>query len=127
MADDFRVIIAGTRDFDNYTLLCEYADKMLANRKEAGYNIIIVSGCATGADTLGEQYAEARGYQVERYPAQWRDANGRYDKGAGVKRNALMADNADALLAYWDGKSRGTKNMINEATKRGLLVRIKRY
>lgn len=127
MADDFRVIIAGTRDFDNYTLLCEYADKMLANRKEAGYNIIIVSGCATGADTLGEQYAEARGYQVERYPAQWRDANGRYDKGAGVKRNALMADNADALLAYWDGKSRGTKNMIQEATKRGLLVRIKEY
>lgn len=127
MADDFRVIIAGTRDFDNYTLLCEYADKMLANRKEAGYNIIIVSGCATGADTLGEQYAEARGYQVERYPAQWRDANDRYDKGAGVKRNALMADNADALLAYWDGKSRGTKNMIDEATKRGLLVRIKKY
>ena len=127
MANDFRVIIAGTRDFDNYTLLCEYADKMLSKRKEAGYNIIIVSGCATGADTLGEHYAEVRGYQVERYPAQWRDANGKYDKGAGVKRNALMADNADALLAYWDGKSRGTKNMIQEATKRGLLVRIKEY
>ena len=42
-------------------------------------------------------------------------------------RNAVMADNADALIAYWDGISRGTKNMIDEARKRGLAVRIKRY
>lgn len=46
---------------------------------------------------------------------------------AGIMRNAVMADNADALIAYWDGISRGTKNMIDEARKKGLAVRIKRY
>lgn len=46
---------------------------------------------------------------------------------AGIMRNAVMADNTDALIAYWDGISRGTKNMIDEARKKGLAVRIKRY
>ena len=116
----FRVIIAGTRTFDNYSLLCEYADFKLSRVEDS---IEIVSGGAKGADALGEEYAEERGYYIKRFPADWKA----YGKKAGPMRNKAMAEYADALLAYWDGQSRGTKNMIEEAEARGLKVDIKIY
>ena len=119
----FKVIIAGTRYFNDYSLLKETANRLLADKITAGYSIVIVSGGCAGADLLGERYAKENGYSIDRYPAEWKE----YGKKAGIMRNAVMADNADALIAYWDGISRGTKNMIDEARKRGLAVRIKRY
>ena len=119
----FKVIIAGTRFFNDYSLLKETADRLLADKITAGYSIVIVSGGCAGADLLGERYAKENGYSIDRYPAEWKE----YGKKAGIMRNAVMADNADALIAYWDGISRGTKNMIDEARKKGLAVRVKRY
>ena len=119
----FKVIIAGTRFFNDYSLLKETADRLLADKITSGYSIVIVSGGCAGADMLGERYAKENGYSIDRYPAEWKE----YGKKAGIMRNAVMADNADALIAYWNGISRGTKNMIDEARKRGLAVRIKRY
>lgn len=101
----------------------ETTDRLLADKITAGYSIVIVSGGCAGADLLGERYAKENGYSIDRYPAEWQ----KYSRKAGIMRNAVMADNADALIAYWDGISRGTKNMIDEARKRGLAVRIKRY
>ena len=117
----YRVIIAGCRDFTDYELLKEKCDFYLQNKKPE--NIVFVSGHASGADALGERYAEERGLQLETYPADWK-AHGR---AAGPISNAQMADVADALIAFWDGKSRGTKNMIDTATKRGLKVAVVRY
>ena len=119
----FKVIIAGTRFFNDYSLLKETADRLLADKITAGYSIVIVSGGCAGADLLGERYAKENGYSIDRYPAEWQ----KYGRKAGIMRNAVMADNADALIAYWDGISRGTKNMIDEARKKGLAVRVKRY
>lgn len=119
----FKVIIAGTRFFNDYSLLKETADRLLADKITAGYGIVIVSGGCAGADVLGERYAKENGYSIDRYPAEWQ----KYGRKAGIMRNAVMADNADALIAYWDGISRGTKNMIDEARKKGLAVRVKRY
>lgn len=116
----FRVIIAGTRTFNDYELLRSYADFKLSRINDT---IEIVSGGASGADALGERYAQERGYSIARYPAAW----GEYGRGAGPRRNREMAMNADALLAFWDGKSPGTKNMIEEAKARGLKVGIKYY
>lgn len=118
----FRVIIAGGRDFANYDLLKQHCDYMLSKRAEVE-EIVIISGGASGADSLGEQYANERGYSLRQFPAQWE----KYGRQAGPMRNREMAANADALIAYWDGKSRGTKNMIEEAQKRGLKVSIKHY
>ena len=115
---DFRVIVAGCRDFDNYEVLRDKCDSLLSRKHDR--NIIIVSGHATGADSLGERYARERGYKVELYPADW----AAHGKAAGPIRNAQMADNADALIAFWDGESRGTKNMIDTATRQGLSVRV---
>ena len=117
----YKVIVAGCRDFADYELLKEKCDFYLQNKKPE--IIVIVSGHASGADTLGERYAQERGYETEVYPADWK-TNGR---AAGPIRNAQMAAVADALIAFWDGKSRGTKNMIDTATKRGLQVAVVRY
>lgn len=116
----FRVIIAGGRLFDDYTYLKDSMDYLLQNVKD---EITVVCGKARGADTLGERYAEERGYAVHYFPADW----DRYGKPAGHIRNEEMAKNADALVAFWDGKSRGTKDMIKLARQYGLRVRVKNY
>ena len=87
-------------------------------------NIEIVSGAYyRGADKLGEQYAKERGFKITRFPANWN----KYGKAAGPKRNEQMANYADALIAFWDGKSRGTKNMIDFAEQLGLDLKITSY
>lgn len=118
----FRVIIAGTRTFTDYTLLQRECNHLLSE-KQCTHNIVVVSGTARGADTLGERYARERGFQLRRFPADW-DKDG---KKAGMLRNYRMADNADALIAFWDGTSRGTANMIDIARKKNLPVRVIRY
>lgn len=118
----YRVIIAGTRSFGDYPLLCASCDRCLSQKSKT-HNIIVVSGTARGADRMGEQYAHERGYQLRQYPADWNS----HGKAAGVIRNAEMANNADALIAFWDGQSRGTLNMIETARRKGLAVRIINY
>ena len=116
----FRVIIAGTRDFADYEALKTYADYKLSRIEDS---IEIVSGGSRGADTLGEQYAREKGYSIKRFPADWE----KYGRSAGPRRNEAMARYADALLAYWDGESRGTKNMIELAKGNGLKVGVFQY
>ena len=69
---------------------------------------------------MGEEWARYNNLRVQRFPADW----GTYGISAGPRRNASMAEYADALIAVWDGVSRGTRNMIQEARKRGLKVYI---
>ena len=118
----FRVIIAGGRDFNDYTLLKTKCDNILAETALTD-KIVVVSGAARGADSLGERYAREQGYDVQRFPANWE----RDGKAAGPVRNTQMANSADALIAFWDGKSHGTKSMINIAKAKGLFVRVINY
>lgn len=107
-----KVIIAGSRQ--GFT----YRDVEKAMTMSGFPVTAIVSGTARGVDRLGEDWAERNNIPVTRFPALW-DA---YGKGAGYIRNAKMADNADALVALWDGKSKGTQHMIKLAKKKGLQV-----
>ena len=116
----FRVIIAGTRTFDDYESLKAYADYKLSRIED---DIEIVSGGARGADALGERYAKEKGYSVKRFPAEW----DKYGRKAGHLRNEAMARYADALLAYWNGESKGTKSMIELAKASGLKVGVYQY
>ena len=100
----YRVIIAGGRDFNDYDHLKSKCDLFISSL----YNIEVVSGCAKGADALGERYAEERGFKIKRFPADWEN-NG---KAAGSIRNKQMAEYADYLIAFWDGHSKGTLNML---------------
>jgi hypothetical protein len=110
-----RLIIAGGRDFEDYCLLCE---SMTGFDPE-----VILCGKARGADTLGEQWARQNNIKVEYYPALWRT----HGLAAGPIRNTEMAKNATHLLAFHDGKSKGTAHMIKVAQEHGLLVKIVRY
>jgi len=111
-----KVIIAGGRNFDDFNKLCQVCDEFLQDQND----IEIVSGACKGADLLGERYAAERNYSIKQFPADWR----RYGKSAGLKRNIKMAAYADFLIAFWDGKSKGTKHMIVLATQAGLKVKV---
>lgn len=116
-----RVVIAGCRDYNNYDESKIYIDFCLSNiRKEN--DIVIVSGCASGADAIGERYAKENGFKVEKYPADWKT----YGKSAGPRRNKQMAEVSDYVICFWDYKSRGTKSMIDYAIKYNKPIRIKK-
>lgn len=109
-----KTIIAGSRN------CTEIAELLIALSRCGWQPTTVVSGTARGADKLGERWAAAHGLLIEQFPADW-DAHG---KAAGYRRNEQMADHAEALIALWDGKSRGTKHMIDIAKRNGLRVYV---
>lgn len=116
----YKVIIAGGRDFNDYDKLKEFCNKVLTNQDE----ITVVCGMARGSDMLGYRYANEKGYLIEEFPAEW----DKYGKKAGYIRNQAMADaNSDALIAFWNGESRGTKHMIDIVKEKGLKIKIYNY
>lgn len=131
MIKEFKVIIAGSRTFYDFQMLCDYCDKILKEKSKT-HRIIIIEGGAKGADALGRKYAEQRGYDCETFEADWKDfsepcvikenAYGKYNALAGHNRNQKMAELADALIAFNKGTS-GTNDMVSRAKKHGLLVR----
>lgn len=98
-----KVIIAGGRNFNNYELLKSTINNLNLNITE------VVCGEARGADSLGRRYAEENNISIKSFPAKW----DLYGKSAGMIRNAEMGAYADYLIAFWDKKSKGTKNMID--------------
>ncbi len=110
-----RLLIAGSRDFNDYNLLKQYIkpDKVST----------IISGCARGADTLAIQYAKEFNIPVEKYPAEW----DKYGKSAGYRRNKIMVDRATAIIVFWDGESRGTKHTIDLAQANNKLLKVVKY
>jgi len=111
-----KTIIAGSRDINDYNVLLE-AVKCI--RWKIGN---VVSGTCRGVDKLGEQYAKQMNVYVTRFPADW----DKYGSVAGRIRNKEMAQNSEALLAIWDGKSPGTKHMIEVANEMKLDVYVYR-
>lgn len=119
-----RFIIAGGRDFNDLKKLEKEADNVIQGLQG---RIIIISGAANGADKLGEKYAIIHNLEVVKFPANWN----LYGKSAGPRRNAEMAKYASEengiLLAFWDGESRGTRNMIENAKRCNLKIKVVKY
>jgi hypothetical protein len=117
-----RVIIAGTRLFDDYELLKAKCLEIIPNVAIGDSTIEIISGHADGADKLGEKFALSKRLTLKQFIPNWK----RDGKAAGMLRNTRMAkyakesENGSMLIAFWDGKSRGTKQMIDTATKTGI-------
>lgn len=142
MSKPLRVIVAGGRDFGNRLTESGTRDRewletckgqmaaamhRLFHDPEDEYlmpiPMIVISGAAPGADTLGSDWAVVNWTGLEEYPADWNT----HGKKAGIIRNQEMAEKADVLVAFWDGESRGTKHMIDTALKQGLEVHVYRY
>ena len=115
-----RIVIAGCRYYKNYDEAKKYIDECLMSLSEE-HTIIIISGGADGADSIGECYAAEHGFEIERYPALWN----KYGKKAGPLRNRQMAQVCDMVICFWDGKSNGTRSMIDNAKKLGKRVCVK--
>lgn len=132
-----RIIIAGGRDFQDYELVKSTFAKTIESISVCGLDSVtefirsveIISGNAEGADELGERLAYSYGFKLKMFPARW-DVHG---NSAGHIRNEEMALYAKTdrqkgvLIAFWDGKSSGTKNMIENAKKHGLKTVIVNY
>lgn len=116
-----RLIIAGSRNFEDYQLLQSSLDEFIELHSigDPDPGVIIISGLAKGADLLGVQYAKQRGYQVEEFPANWK-----LGRSAGPKRNLGMAKSANACIVFWDGVSKGTANMISMANRYQLKLQV---
>ena len=112
--DELVTIIAGSRG------VTDYNDVMQATLDASWTISEVVSGHAGGVDKLGERWARDFKRPLNVFPAKW-DTHG---KSAGYKRNVEMAENAEALIAVWDGESKGTKHMIDIAKDKGLRVYI---
>jgi hypothetical protein len=127
-----RVIVAGSRSITDRTMVFDALDR-LAAKWSGAQRFEVVCGEARGADTLGREWAQARGYPVRPMPARWAvlDVPGaivqkrggrRYNARAGHDRNAWMAAYGTHLVAFWDGRSRGTRSMIDLAKVCGVPV-----
>jgi len=130
-----RLIIAGGRDFvssesdieklygTNWNIMCHTMELW---RSQFGMPNFVLCGMALGADLMGKHWADCANIEVLKYPAAWR-VDGEYNPLAGIERNTEMADNATHLIAFWDGKSTGTADMIKKARNRGLHVTVIYY
>ncbi len=114
------IVICGCRNFCDKSTIAEFVDKCLEG-KIANCEIHILSGHCTGVDTIAEEYAKERGFSLTVYPADWI----KYGKAAGPKRNMQMAKEADFVIAFWNGTSKGTKNMIDTAAKLNKTIFVK--
>jgi hypothetical protein len=134
-----KIIVCGSRDYKNKALLEEMLEKIVTPH----LNFELITGdCPTGADKMAWDWfcskswddwidsdviVESRVVAFKKFPANWK----KYGRAAGPRRNAEMADyvlgeegaGEEALcIAFWDGKSKGTKDMIDKARRHGIKV-----
>jgi len=137
------VIVAGSRDLSDELSLTETEQRAVVARAFYAADIDrrgiaeLVSGANDSSpDQWGETWASYRSdVDVVQFTPNWNDIDhpdavvregqyGKYDARAGPRRNGEMADYADALVAFWDGNSSGTKDMIDQAREAGLRVQV---
>ncbi len=114
-----KLIIAGSRGYNYYEGLKASFYQYILDNDIKLTDVLIISGGARGPDMLGIQLAQELGLEYRVFNADWSTG-----KSAGMRRNEQMADQADGLLAIWDGRSSGTRNMVELAEARGLLTKI---
>ena len=114
-----RIIVCGSRDWSDRTRVVTVIGEL--ERRHQVEGCVIVHGCAAGADAMAAQHCATLGIATEEHPADWRT----HGSAAGPIRNSKMAElGADECIAFWDGKSRGTLDMIQKAVRHGIQVRV---
>ena len=124
----FRIIVCGGRHFNDYARMKDEIDNVIAKFNRYVQEIEIVSGHCAGADQLGEQYARERGYPCKVFPADWE----KYGRSAGLIRNSEMIQyasevNVPIVVAFVSPRSKGTKDTVRKAQKKGFKVVVVEY
>lgn len=115
-----RYAIIGSRGFNDYNMLKRYCSCFMERNKSSP---TIISGGASGADSLGKQYAFENNYSYVEYLPDWN----KHGKSAGYIRNKLIINDSDFVIAFWDGVSKGTKHSIDLAKEKKLPTLIVYY
>lgn len=118
------LLVVGSRSFGDYGMMCEKLDMFLANYRK----VVIVSGGANGADSLAERYASERKYQFIKFPAMWNELGNR----AGFVRNEVMHQFISqfphrGVVAFWNGRSKGTAHSFELSKKYSNPLRLVRF
>lgn len=123
--DTLRLMITGTRDITDASIIYDALESARIELADGYEKIVFINGGARGVDRVSEKIVHSVfGWEVLTIPALWNDENGNFNRLAGAERNEVMLHLADAVLAVWDGSSRGTKNAIDLAKKKGLPIKI---
>lgn len=117
-----KIAIAGGRDYTNREEAYRFIEQCIREEIPDEVPVILSGGCR-GADALGEQYAGEHGWQVEKFLPRWDE----YGRAAGPIRNAQIAEKCDFAICFWDGKSRGTRSLMNLVKKNGKKAYVFRY
>ena len=112
-----KVVIGGCREYADYAFFKLRLDEIL---KDLSGEITIISGHCSGVDRMGERYAEEKGFRVKIFLPEW----DKYGRAAGPMRNKEMVACADLIIAFWNGRSKGTSSLIQYAKirKKELIV-----
>lgn len=113
-----RLVISGSRGIESEKAYEKLCDMVRVIQETMGPITEIVHGaCPSGVDVLAEMYLQNHHITPARFPAKWKRPDGSRDRGAGHKRNRVMAHYADVGIMIWDSKSPGTRNMISEMSE----------
>lgn len=138
MAIDARILVTGSRSWDDSQLLADTLLDTWHDATQLGYDsIVVIHGGADGADTLADLWARGNGLEVETHPADWdhcgpdcppghrkTSSRGEYCPTAGPRRNQRMvAAGADLVLAFPKGRAAGTRDCMRRAQQASLTVR----
>lgn len=117
------ILIAGSRDFEDRNIFAGVLLKFMAEN-DPNAEVVIVEGGARGVDTMAREFAKGNGLLFKEFKPEWN----KYGRAAGPKRNDTMtefvAEHNGRALFFWDGESKGTKQCIMSARKRGLPMQV---
>ena len=113
-----KILVTGSRGWKDKAKIFEILDSY---QRDQGPVFLLHGDCPNGADSVADRWATINRIWTQRYPAKWVEEG----KGAGLMRNIEMINNSpDLVLAFWDGKSAGTKFTITKAKAKGLKVKV---
>ena len=120
-----RILVCGSREWkDKEAIKLAIIEECNRSKQPSPMHVYIINGAARGADELSSEVAEELGLMLQEFPAAW----GCHGRAAGPIRNAeMLRTKPDVVLAFWDGKSKGTKNMIKQAQDAKVRTRIFKY
>ncbi len=111
-----KIAVGGSRSIESYELVCQVLNNLIMPGD------VILSGNAPGADRLGERYAQEHGLQFKIIPSEWE----KHGLRATMMRNEVLLKAADCIIIFWDGKSEGSKHMIDiSARAKKLLAEVR--
>lgn len=116
-----KIAVIGSRTCTDKSFVTSRLDKNKARIK------MVISGGAEGPDTFAVEWAQENGIPYLVFPAKWHKENGEVDRGAGFRRNRHIVKNADVVMAFYDGVSRGTAHSMEITNQVGKDLRIIRF